>query len=168
VKTLVLFDGQCGLCSGVVRFVLPRDVHGRFHFAPLQGPLAAAALARHGRSAASLDTFYLLEAYGTPQEQLRWKSDAARVLLRGLGGGWRLLGVLARLVPRGLRDVLYDFVAKRRYGWFGRTDACMLPDPAYRGRFLETVNPTRAPGPAAPPAGSRERGAAPSDERFDA
>jgi predicted DCC family thiol-disulfide oxidoreductase YuxK len=133
---IILYDGVCGLCNRLNRFVLDRDPGGRFRFAALQSPFATEILARHGRDPKDLDTLYLVLAAGRPGERLLRKSDAVLWILRGLGGPWRAAAAL-RLVPAGLRDAAYDLVARTRYRLFGRYDACPLPDPRHRARFLD-------------------------------
>jgi predicted DCC family thiol-disulfide oxidoreductase YuxK len=132
----VLYDGVCGFCNGVVRFLLPRDRQRCIWFAALQSPLAAEVLARHGRTPASDDTMYLVSGLGTPDERLAWKSEAALTIAGVLGFPWRL-GRVLRIVPRALRDRGYDLVARIRYRLFGRYDACPIPPPAWRQRFLD-------------------------------
>jgi predicted DCC family thiol-disulfide oxidoreductase YuxK len=133
---LVLYDGVCGLCNRLNRFVIARDPAGRFRFAALQSSLARQILARHGRDPQDRDTLYLVLSRGRPDERLLRKSDAALWILRALGGPWRTAAAL-RLVPRGVRDLGYDLVARTRYRLFGRYDACPLPDPRHRERFLD-------------------------------
>ena len=133
---IILYDGVCGLCNRLNRFVLARDPAGRFRFAMLQGPVAGEILARHGRDPRDLDTLYLVLDPGRPSERLLRKSDAALWILRELGGGWRLTGAL-RIVPRAIRDLGYDLVARTRYRLFGRYDTCPVPDPRHRARFLD-------------------------------
>jgi predicted DCC family thiol-disulfide oxidoreductase YuxK len=133
---IILYDGVCGLCNRLNRFVLARDRPGRFRFAALQSALAGEILARHDRDPRDLDTLYLVLAHGRPEERLLRKSDAALWILRELGGAWRAAGAL-RVVPRWARDLGYDLVARTRYRLFGRYDSCPLPDPRHRARFLD-------------------------------
>jgi predicted DCC family thiol-disulfide oxidoreductase YuxK len=133
---IILYDGVCGLCNRLNRFVLARDPAGRFRFASLQSTVAAEILGRHGRDPQDLDTLYLVLAPRRPDERLLRKSDAVLWIVRELGGLWRLSGVL-RLLPRVVRDAGYDVVARARYRVFGRYDACPLPDPRHRARFLD-------------------------------
>lgn len=133
---IILFDGVCGLCHRLIRFVLARDRAGRFRFAALQSALAGEILARHGRDSRNLDTLYLVLGPGGPDERLLRKSDAALWILRELGGPWRASGVL-RVAPEWLRDLSYDLVARSRYRLFGRYDTCPLPDPCHRTRFID-------------------------------
>ena len=133
---IILYDGVCGLCNRLTRFVLARDRPGRFRFAALQSAFASEILARHGRDPRDLDTLYLVIAHGRPEERLLQKSDAALWILRELGGPWRAAGAL-RVVPRWVRDLGYDLVARIRYRLFGRYDSCPLPEPRHRARFLD-------------------------------
>jgi predicted DCC family thiol-disulfide oxidoreductase YuxK len=135
-RPVILYDGVCGLCNRLNRFVLARDPTGRFRFAALQSTLAGEILARHGRDPRDLDTLYLVLGHGRPGERLLERSDAVLWILRELGGAWRAAGLL-RAVPRRLRDLGYDLVARTRYRLFGRYDACPLPDPRHRARFLD-------------------------------
>ena len=127
---VVLFDGVCNLCNASVLFVIDRDTRGRFKFAPLQSEYGARLLREHGYSRDALTSVVLIEdgrAYD--------RSTAALRIARHLNGFWPVLSVLA-IIPKGLRDFLYESLARRRYGWFGRTDACRVPDPGLRSRFL--------------------------------
>lgn len=127
---VVLFDGVCNLCNGSVQFIVRHDPAGRFRFASLQSREGQALLRRHGLDPADLFSVILVEggrAYS--------RSDAALRIAGGLSGGWRAAGAL-RVVPRPLRDLVYGWVARNRYRWFGRQDACMIPTPELRGRFL--------------------------------
>jgi predicted DCC family thiol-disulfide oxidoreductase YuxK len=133
---IILYDGVCGLCNRLNRFVLARDPGGRFRFAALQSAFAAEILARHGRDPQDLNTLYLVLAPGQPDERLLQKSDAVLWILRELGGAWRTAGAL-RVVPRWVRDLGYALVARTRYRLFGRYDTCPLPDPRHRVRFLD-------------------------------
>jgi predicted DCC family thiol-disulfide oxidoreductase YuxK len=128
----ILFDGVCNLCNGFTRFIMARDpAPGRFRFAALQSDPGQRLLKAHGLSTDGLDTIVLIE-----DGAAFIRSAAALRTLRRLGLPWSLLyGFI--IVPRPLRDVVYRFVARRRYRWFGRRDACMAPTPDSCGRFLE-------------------------------
>ena len=135
--TVVLYDGICALCNGVVRFILSRDRRAIFRFAPLQGDLARGILARHGQRAEDLQTFVVVIDLELPTERVLRKSAAATFVLGQLGGISRAAGVTIQLIPRVVRDAVYDFVARRRYRTFGTLQACPLPDARHRSRFLE-------------------------------
>lgn len=128
---IVLFDGVCPLCEGVVRFAIARDPVARFRFAPLQSPLARALLVRHGHDPDAIDAVVLVDGDGAHD-----RSSAALRLAAGLRGPWRWLAAPLRLVPRRLRDAVYDRIARRRHRWFGRRDGCLVPTPELRARFL--------------------------------
>jgi predicted DCC family thiol-disulfide oxidoreductase YuxK len=134
---ILFYDGVCGLCNRLVQFTLRHDRRDVFRFLPLQSARAEKILKRHGASAAELDTFYVVAAPGRPNEHLFARSDAVAYVLRELGAGWKFVAVLWKLLPRGLRDGLYNLVARHRYQIFGRLDACPLPDPRVRHKFLE-------------------------------
>ena len=131
---LLLYDGECGFCHEAVRFVLARDRRARFRFAALQGRAAAGALAPFGGVPRDLSTFYVL-APGDPPRLLA-KSHAALAVARALGGPWGAARVLGALPARWL-DAAYDLVARHRHALLGRRDACFVPDPAQRERFLD-------------------------------
>jgi predicted DCC family thiol-disulfide oxidoreductase YuxK len=133
-STIILFDGVCNLCSGVVRFVIARDPRAHFRFAALQSDAARRACAEVGATppaAVDPDTIIVI-ADGRALE----RSDAALAIAARLPFPWPIFGVF-RLLPRALRDWLYRFVAKNRYRWFGKSETCMMPTPELRARFLE-------------------------------
>jgi predicted DCC family thiol-disulfide oxidoreductase YuxK len=132
----VLFDGRCGLCDGAVRWLIRHDRRAALSFAPLEGAVAAAVRRRHPDLPPGDETFVLVEAPEGTGERVRVRSDAALAALSRLGGGWRLASGL-RVVPPFLRDAIYRWVARNRTIWFGRLDACRMPTPEERGRFLE-------------------------------
>jgi len=132
---VVLFDGVCNLCNGAVNFIIDRDPEGHFQFAPLQSNIAQTALKARGQSALNLDTIVLLET-----SDVHVRSDAALRIARRLSGAWPLLSI-ALWVPRPFRDRVYNWVASHRYNWFGRQEACRLPTPELRRRFLEYEPP---------------------------
>lgn len=139
---VILYDGSCGLCQRAVRFVLRYERSRWFQFAPLQGAAGRAALARHHRVVDGMDTVCVAVNYGGANESLRVKSDAALYVFWRLGGVWRATAI-ARLVPGPLRDAVYDWVARRRYGWFGRDESCPLPAPRQRDRFIDDATVSR-------------------------
>jgi len=136
---LVLYDGVCGLCNRLNWFILERDSADRFRFASLQGALAHELLLRYGRDADELDTLYVIANYGDPGEVLLAKSLGVLFVLRGLGGIWSTARLL-EWVPSAILDVVYDWVARRRYLWFGRYEACLVPREHDRAKFLDTLS----------------------------
>lgn len=133
---IVLYDGVCALCNGTVRFALARDRARRIRFAPLQGETARGFLRKWGKEPEVLDTFYLVLDSGTAGERVASRGQAALLLFEEIGGVWRLLGRILRALPVRLLDSVYDFIARRRYRWFGKYDACPVPPAKDRDRFL--------------------------------
>lgn len=128
---VLLFDGVCNLCNGIVRFVIRRDPPpAQMRFAALQSDAGRRLLGEHGLPSDRLDTFVLIERGRAYQ-----RSTAALRTLRRIGLPWSLLYPLI-VVPRLLRDAVYDWIARHRYGWFGRRDACVVPTPEIESRFL--------------------------------
>lgn len=133
---VIVFDGVCVICSGWVRFLLPRDTAGRYRFAPMQGEAGRALLAAQGLDPDDPDSFLLVEYDRAPSPRVSMNSLAVLRVVAGLGGLYRL-ALIARLLPRPLRDAVYRLIARNRYRWFGRRDACMVPDPDRAHRFLD-------------------------------
>jgi predicted DCC family thiol-disulfide oxidoreductase YuxK len=126
---LLLYDGTCGFCARSVQFVLAHDRRGTVRFGPLQGACGRALVAAHPELHA-VDSVVWYDG-----ARVRVRSDAVLAVLRHLGGGWRVLAAAGRVVPRALRDALYDAVARRRFTLVAR--ACLLPRPEERARFLD-------------------------------
>ena len=126
---LLYYDGLCGLCDRFVRFVISRDRRGRYRFAPLQGTTARSRLPSHLKT--EVFQTVILEDGG----RFRVRSDAALAVVAGLGGAWRAAAVL-RVIPRPLRDAVYDWIARHRFRWFGRRQECRVPGPDEQERFL--------------------------------
>jgi predicted DCC family thiol-disulfide oxidoreductase YuxK len=134
---VVLYDGVCALCNGFVRFVLARDRAGVFRYASLQSDLAQATLIRHGRDPRDLTTLVLVLDRGLPTERVVDKSTAALQVLSRLPGAWAAMGRVMMFAPSALRDIVYNLVARMRYRTFGKYDACPIPEPGVRDRFLD-------------------------------
>ena len=133
---IVLYDGVCGLCNHAVQFLLKRDRRDRLRFASLQSDFAATLLKRHGVDNQDLDTVYVVLDQGEAGEALLAKSDAFLQFAKEIGGVWSIAR-LGRIIPRPVRNWLYDFVARHRYQVFGKHETCMLPDPRHKHKFIE-------------------------------
>ncbi len=156
---ILFFDGVCGLCNRFVDFMLRADCRSRFLYAPLQGETARRLLGVDDQAgghqandpppggpragdheaggpqagdpqAGDPRSFVFLEKDASYEQ-----SNAVLLALSGLGGAWGLIAVLY-VFPRPVRDFVYRMVAQNRYRWFGRRDACRLPTPEERDRFL--------------------------------
>lgn len=127
---IILFDGVCNLCEGFIQFVIRRDPDGIFRFAPLQSDVGQQLLSRCGWDDQALDGVVLVE-----DGRCYRKSDAVLRVSKRLGLPYAALGP-TRMVPRLLRDAIYDIVAEHRYDWFGKKDACLMPTDDIKSRFL--------------------------------
>lgn len=128
---IVVFDAQCLLCNGWVRFLLQHDRAGRIRFASMQGVTGRQLLADAGLSVQGLQTLLVVDGARS------WQHTAAILrVLHALGWPWRLAWV-GWLVPAPLRDALYRWVARNRYRIWGRSESCMLPTPETAARFLD-------------------------------
>jgi predicted DCC family thiol-disulfide oxidoreductase YuxK len=130
-RPIILFDGMCNLCVGSVRFVLRHDRGGRFRFASLQSEAGRAIVEGHRVESDVPDAMGLVDG-----ERVCWKSDAALRIAKRLGWPWRVFAVFL-IVPQFVRDGVYDFIAARRYRWFGKRETCMVATEDVRARFLE-------------------------------
>jgi predicted DCC family thiol-disulfide oxidoreductase YuxK len=135
---IILYDGVCGLCNRFVQFVLKRDRKDRFRFAALQSNFARTILERHGLNPDRLDTVYLVLDSGLPSEHLLSRNEAAAAVLKELGGFWRFWARLLDFLPKRFRDWRYALVARNRYRFFGKYEACPLPKEKDRHKFLGT------------------------------
>lgn len=135
-RDLVLYDGVCGLCNRLVQFVLPRDEAGSFDFASLQSATGQSWLRRFGKSTDDLDTMLVVSDYRGAAPQMLAKARAAIYIAKQLGLPWRLASIAA-ILPDAILTPPYDFIARNRYRWFGRTDTCMLPPPEHRARVID-------------------------------
>jgi predicted DCC family thiol-disulfide oxidoreductase YuxK len=129
-KGLIVFDGVCVLCTGFARFVLKRDRDFAFRLTTAQSALGQALFRHYGLDTETFETNLVL-VEGRPYAKL----DTVVAVGQRLGGVWPLLAIL-RLLPRPMADWIYDRVALNRYRLLGRTDACMVPPPEWRARFI--------------------------------
>lgn len=130
VSAIVFFDGVCGLCNHTVNFLMDRDTRAVLKFAPLQGTTAENIVPEETRK--NLNTFVFAR-----DGRLFYRSGAMARILMHIGGRWRILGGLMWLIPWPVRDIGYRIVAALRYRMFGKTEACRMPSPEERSRFLD-------------------------------
>ncbi len=129
-ENIILFDGVCNLCNASVLFVIERDKKNVFQFASLQSSFGQQVLKKHQLSSSDFDSMILLQD-GT----IHQRSDAALRIAKELSGAWKLLyGFI--IVPRFIRNGVYNFVARNRYKWFGKQEACMIPTPELKAKFF--------------------------------
>lgn len=129
IQHLILFDGICNFCNSSINFIIKKDKHRKFKFATLQSKTGQYMLQKH--QITDIDSVILIE-----REKAYVKSDAVLKIGKTLGGVYRFAYVLI-LIPKFLRNPLYDFIAKNRYKWFGQKNECMIPTPDVRERFMD-------------------------------
>ncbi len=129
-RPLIIFDGVCHLCNASVAFIIRRDPRGIFCFTPLQGDLAQRILRDVPAQVKNADSVLLIE-----NGRVYDRSEAALRICRRLSWPWNRMWVL-RVIPKGIRDSVYGLVARNRYRWFGRSEACMMPRAEWKDRFL--------------------------------
>jgi predicted DCC family thiol-disulfide oxidoreductase YuxK len=128
---IVLFDGECNLCNGAVAFIIRRDPKAIFKFAPLQSDAGRALLHTEPKPADLQDTIVLIE-----NGHAYTRSTAALRIAKRLYRLWPVLYVFI-IVPRPIRNYIYNWIARNRYAWFGRKESCMIPTPELKKRFLD-------------------------------
>lgn len=128
---IILFDGVCNFCNSTINFLIDRDKKGIFKFAALQSEPGKEILKKHNIITLTDFDSVILEKDG----KLYQKSDAALEIARNMDGLWKLLYGF-KILPKFIRDFVYDLVAKNRYRLMGKMDACRLPTPELRARFL--------------------------------
>jgi len=129
MERVILFDGECNFCDKSVQFILKRDPKGLFMFASLQSNIGKELLTQYNVPS-GIDSFVLIEG-----NNYYLKSSAALRVCKNLKGGWKIPYFLL-VIPKPLRDFIYEIVAKNRYKWFGTKKSCMLPSQEERKRFL--------------------------------
>jgi len=129
---VILFDGVCNFCNGSVNFIIDRDKSGYFKFAPLQSEVGQKLLDQNGIDKTVTDSVVLIE-----DGKAYTRTTAALRIARKLSGYWSWFYGFT-VVPSFIRDVFYNLFAKYRYKMFGKQEACMLPTPEIRARFLAT------------------------------
>lgn len=129
--SVLIFDGACNLCNATVNFIIDHDRAGRFRFASNASEAGQALLRGCGLPADAVETVVLVE----PDGRCYTKSAAALRVARALGWPWRF-AYAGAVIPRPVRDRVYDWVARNRYRWFGKRESCRMPTPELQGRFL--------------------------------
>jgi predicted DCC family thiol-disulfide oxidoreductase YuxK len=134
-ESILLFDGHCSLCNGAVDFVLKRDPKKKLLLASIQGTAGQGVLKKYELPPSYLDTLVLVE-----EGKVYLGSTAALRVARLLGGGWSLFYTLI-IIPKGIRDRIYQWISSHRYQWFGRRDTCRIPSASESAHFLKEDHP---------------------------
>ena len=129
IHPIVFYDGLCGLCNKTVQAILKRDKKGKFYFATLQGDVAAEYLTDEQRKD--------LDSVVVRSRDRNFKESGAFFEIAATLGGWPGFFLVFSWLPSDFTDKVYRWIAKNRYKWFGKLDACPMPDPNVRHRFLD-------------------------------
>lgn len=130
-KQLILFDGVCNLCNSSVQYVLKRDKKQQFLFTSLQGETAKSIIQHFNIDIAKMDSILLYSS----EKKIYYKSTAALKIAFKLGFPTNFLAGFL-IIPTFIRNLVYNYIAKNRYKWYGKKDACYIPTPALNARFL--------------------------------
>lgn len=130
-KKIILFDGVCNLCDATVQFLIKHDRKDIFRFVALQSELGQEIVKYIGLDTSKTDSIILYE----PGKAYYYKAQAALEIASEIGGFYSLLSVF-KILPNSLNNAVYDYVARNRYKWYGKKDACMLPTPEMKAKFL--------------------------------
>ena len=128
-EKILLFDGICNLCNNLVLFIIKRDPESQFKFASLQSEMGKLLLKKYILESNNLNTVVYIKG-----EKYFLKSTAILNIIKDLGGYWKLFYAFI-LIPKFIRDFIYDLIAKSRYRIFGKKESCMIPNPEINQRF---------------------------------
>lgn len=131
-KKIILFDGLCNLCDNAVQYVIKHDKKDVFRFVALQSDLGKKILNYLNVDTSKMDSIILYE----PGIAYFYKSDAALEIVKDLNVFLKW-SIIFKIIPSSLRNPIYDYVARNRYKWYGKKDACMIPTPELKAKFLE-------------------------------
>jgi len=131
-KKIILFDGVCNLCNNAINFIIEHDKKDVFRFASLQSEIGKKLISERGMDPEVIDSIVLID----PGVAYYQKSTAALEISKELSGGYSYLRFFSFL-PEVIRDGIYNLIANNRYKWFGKKDACMIPTPALKAKFLD-------------------------------
>ncbi|HPE83816.1 MAG TPA: thiol-disulfide oxidoreductase DCC family protein [Aequorivita sp.] len=127
---IILFDGVCNLCNGAVTFTIKRDKKNVFRFAALQSEIGQQLISKFNIDTSKVDSIILID-----DEKQYEKSSAALHIAKQLSGAYPLLfGFM--ILPKFIRNAVYDYIAKNRYKWFGKKESCMIPTAELKSKFL--------------------------------
>ncbi|MGE0637170.1 MAG: thiol-disulfide oxidoreductase DCC family protein [Bacteroidia bacterium] len=128
---IILFDGVCNLCNASVQFIIKHDKKGVFRFASLQSEFGKSIVNKFNLADKNIDSVMLFE-----NNTVQLKSEAALRIAKRMGGIYSILFAFI-IIPRFIRDSIYDYIARNRYRWFGKQESCMIPTPELKKLFIE-------------------------------
>lgn len=130
-KKIILFDGVCNLCDSSIQFIIRHDKNDIFRFVALQSDLGLEIIKHIGVDVKKTDSIILYE----PGNAYYYKAEAALKISKELGGIYSVISWFS-ILPKGLTNSVYDYIAKNRYKWYGKKDACMIPTRELKAKFL--------------------------------
>lgn len=130
-KNIILFDGVCNLCNASINYVIDHDVNDLYRFVALQSDLGIEIQEYLGIATTDLDSIILY----IPNEAYYVKSTAAIKIMKSFKGIWKL-SIIFQVIPEMIRNIIYDYIAKNRYKWYGKQDACRIPTKELKAKFL--------------------------------
>lgn len=131
-KKIILFDGVCNLCDSSVQYVIKNDKKDIFRFIPLQSELGRKIIHHIGIADKNIDSIILYE----PKKAYYYKAEAALRIIQELGPAFSFAKIFL-LIPKSVSNLVYDFIAKNRYKWYGKKESCMIPTDEIKNKFLE-------------------------------
>ncbi|WP_115816896.1 thiol-disulfide oxidoreductase DCC family protein [Winogradskyella eximia] len=132
-KQLILFDGVCNLCNSSVLYAIKRDKNEKFLFAPLESDIGNKIIQKFSIDTKETDSILL---YNPLKDSLTYKSTAALLIAKQLGFPTNIL-TLFLIVPKAIRNWVYNYIAKNRYKWYGKKESCMIPTPELKAKFID-------------------------------
>lgn len=130
-KKIILFDGVCNLCDSTVQFIIRHDKKDEFRFVAIQSEIGQEIIKYIGVDTSKTDSIILYQ----PGVAYYYKAEAALNIATALGGVYSLMSIFKAL-PNGISNAVYDYIARNRYKWYGKKDACMIPTPELKAKFL--------------------------------
>jgi predicted DCC family thiol-disulfide oxidoreductase YuxK len=127
--SIIFFDGHCNLCQKSVQVLIKMDKKNQFKFSSLQSAFGKRIIEKH-------DLGHISSVVLSHNEAIYTKSDAILQILK-LMGGWKSIFEYFRFIPKSFRDKIYDWIARNRYSWFGKSDECWILTPELKARFIE-------------------------------
>ncbi|WP_445458528.1 thiol-disulfide oxidoreductase DCC family protein [Flavobacterium sp. HNIBRBA15423] len=130
-KKIILFDGICNLCESSIQFIIKRDKKDTFRYVAIQSEIGQKIIKYIGIDTSKTDSIILY----LPGRAYYYKAEAALLIAKELSGIYSLLSYLS-FIPNNLKNLIYDYIAKNRYKWYGKKESCMIPTPELKAKFL--------------------------------
>ncbi len=131
-KHIILFDGVCNLCNSSVQYIIKHDKKDTFRFAAIESTVGQVLTKKLGINTNKIDSIILIE----PRKAYYLKLDAVLKIAYQLNPLWNVLRVF-NFLPSKIKNLMYDYIAKNRYKWYGKSDTCMRPTPNIKAKFLD-------------------------------